>query len=772
MERFTVNYEQGLTQEQVKQRYNEQLVNIDEVVPTKSIGQIIRNNLFTLFNLLNFALAIAVFCVSSYKNLLFMGIVMCNTVISTFQEIRSKRVIDKLSIIASNKATVIRGGKIQKIPFDEVVLDDIIYFKPGNQVIADSIIKEGTVEVNESFITGESELISYKKGDLLKSGSFIVIGTCKAQVEHVGLDNYTHRISKDAKYMKPMNSILMNSLNKIIKIVSVVIIPMGILLFLNQYQLSNNTFSQAVLNTVAALIGMIPEGLVLLTSTVLAVSVIRLSKLNVLVQELYCIEMLARVDTICLDKTGTITDGNMEVEKVIPLTTKWDIDNILGNFIFRMDAENATMAAMKNYFKACDNLKVIEKKSFSSIYKYCSVYFEKEGTFILGAPEFIYSKPIKEAKEAEKEYRTLLLCYSKETIKDKLPKDVVPVALITLKDTIRPTAKKTFEYFKQQGVDIKIISGDNEVTVSNIAKRAGLEKVRGIDVHLLSDGQLEEAILNYNVFGRVTPTQKQKMVEILQKHGHFVAMTGDGVNDVLALKQADCSIAIAEGSDAARNVSQLVLLDSDFDALPQVVKEGRRTINNIERSATLFLDKTCYATLLALIFIFLPFHYPFQPIQLTLTNFFTIGVPSFILALEPNNERIKGNFLIHVFSKALPTALTIVCNILILTLLGHFFPIDADQISTLCVIMTGFTGFLLLIKLCMPFTKLRLGLLILLISGFIISVVGLRSFFSLTLLNPMMMIFTLILVFLSVVLFRLMSKFVDFLMKKYPKVFD
>jgi len=771
MERFTVDIEQGLTNEQVKIRNNEKLVNIDEVVPTKSIGQIIRNNLFTLFNLLNLLLAIAVFSVSSYKNLFFMGIVICNTAISTFQEIRSKRVIDKLSIIASNKATVIREGKIQKIPFDEVVLDDIVYFKPGNQVIADSIIKEGTVEVNESFITGESELVSYTEGELLKSGSFIVIGTCKAQVEHVGLDNYTHKISKDAKYVKPMNSILMSSLNKIIKIVSIVIIPMGILLFLNQYHLASNTVGQAVLNTVAALIGMIPEGLVLLTSTVLAVSVIRLSRLNVLVQELYCIEMLARVDTLCLDKTGTITDGKMEVDRLIPLSNKWDIENVLGNFVFRMDAENATMAAMKQYFKACDNLKVKNKKSFSSVYKYCSVCFEKEGTFILGAPEFIYEKTIPEVEKVKEEYRTLLLCYSKEEIEEPLPKNMIPVALVTLKDTIRPTAKKTFEYFKKQGVNIKIISGDNEVTASNVAVRAGLENVKGIDVHLLSDDKLEEAVLNYNVFGRVTPIQKQKMVEILQKHGHFVAMTGDGVNDVLALKQADCSIAVAEGSDAARNVSQLVLLDSDFDALPKVVGEGRRTINNIERSATLFLAKTCYASLLAFIFIFLPFHYPFEPIQLTLTNFFTIGVPSFILALEPNNERIKGNFLIHVFSKALPTALTIVCNIVILTLLGNFFPIDADEISTLCVIMTGFTGFLLLIKLCMPFTKIRFGLLILLTLGFIISVVGLRSFFSLTLLNPTMMLFTVVLVFLSIILFQLMGRFVDWLVKKYPKIF-
>lgn len=770
MERFTVDCNKGLTNEQVKQRQEQKLTNIDVSVPTKSIGQIIRNNLFTLFNLLNLLLAIAVFCVSSYKNLFFMGIVICNTVISTFQEIRSKRVIDKLSVIASNKATVIREGKTNKIPFDEVVLDDIIYFQPGNQVIADSIIEEGVVEVNESFITGESELVSYQKGDLLKSGSFIVIGTCKAKVEHVGLDNYTHTISKDAKYIKPINSILMKSLNKIIKLVSIMIVPMGLLLFLNQYHLADNTMTQAVLNTVAALIGMIPEGLVLLTSTVLAVSVIRLSRLNVLVQELYCIEMLARVDTICLDKTGTITNGNMEVVDVIPLSKQWDLKNILGNFVFRMDAENATMAAMKKYFKACDNLKVIEKKPFSSVYKYCSVNFEREGTFILGAPEFVYTKKIDEIAKYQKNYRTLLLCHSHTSISDSLPKDIEAVAIITLKDTIRPTAKKTFAYFQQQGVDIKIISGDNEVTVSNIAKEAGLDQVKGIDVHLLSDGQLEEALKNYNIFGRVNPIQKKKMVEILQKQGHFVAMTGDGVNDVLALKQADCSIAIAEGSDAARNVSQLVLLNSDFDALPSVVGEGRRTINNIERSATLFLDKTCYASLLALLFIFVPFHYPFQPIQLTLTNFFTIGVPSFLLALEPNHERIQGNFLMKVFSKALPTAITIVFNIMVISILGHAFHLGEDQISTMCVIMSGFMGFLLLLKLCMPFTKFRFALWVTLLIGFLMSIMIFRSFFSLTKLNFTMLLCIISLVFISIILFQLISKLVDSFIKKHPKL--
>lgn len=764
MQRFKPSINKGLTVEQVKQRQDENLVNKDTSVPTKKISHIIKDNLFTLFNLLNLLLAIAVFWVSSYKNLLFMGIVICNTIISTFQEIRSKLIVDKLSILASNKVKVIRAGKAVKIDHQEVVLDDILYLTPGDQVVADAIIKEGTLEVNESFITGESDPITLKEGDTLKSGSFVIVGSCKAQVEHVGIDNYTHTISKDAKYVKPSNSILMNSLNKIIKVVSIIIVPMGLLLFYNQYSLSDNTINQAILNTVAALIGMIPEGLVLLTSTVLAVSVIRLSKLNVLVQELYCIEMLARVDTICLDKTGTITDGNMEVVDVVKLSDKYDIDNILSNFMFRMDPENATMAAMKKYFKPQDNLKVTSKKAFSSVYKYSSVTFDEYGTFYLGAKEFIYDKKIKELAQYEKDYRVLLLAHDSNDHK-------IPVALILIKDTIRASAKQTLAYFKKQGVDVKIISGDNHNTVSHIAIRAGLDDVKGIDVSSLSDEELQEAILKYNVFGRVNPIQKKKMIEILQQHKHFVAMTGDGVNDVLALKQADCSIAMASGSDAARNVSQLVLLDSDFDALPSVVKEGRRTINNIERSATLFLAKTGYATLLALLFIFINSNYPFEPIQLSLTNFFTIGIPSFVLALEPNNERIKGNFLFNVCSKALPTSLTIVVNILLISFLGKFFHFEAGQISTLCVLMTGFTGFLLLIKLSYPFTKLRLSLLILLIIGFITCSTGFREFYSLTLLNLHNLVMMIALVFMSLVIFNFMSKIIDKIIQKHPKWF-
>ncbi len=744
------NYK-GLNSKEVNERVKKGLTNKNKVVPTKSILKIITDNIFTLFNLLNFVLALLIFFVSSYKNLLFMGIVVCNTLISMVQEIRSKRIVDKLSIITSLKSNVIRDNKIVNIDNEDIVVDDIIILKAGNQIVTDCIILEGSVEVNEAFITGESDLVSYKKDDELKSGSFVVVGKVIAKVIHVGNDNYVNTISKDAKYVKPLNSILMNSLNKIIKLVSIFIVPLGLLLFFNQYNLDKNLES-SIINTVAALLGMIPEGLVLLTSTVLAVSVIRLARLNVLVQELYCIEMLARVDTICLDKTGTITSGKMEVIDVIKLED-YDLNEIIGNIVNTLDSDNATSDALGNYFKKYDNYKVIKKIPFSPINKYSGVEFE-EGKFLIGAPEFLCKKKIKEVIDNQ-ENRTLLIT-----------KDDLPIGIIVLKDEIRKNAKKMLNYLKNQNVDIKIISGDNLKTISKIANNVGLN-VKGID---LSKEEIDD-INKYNVFARVAPIEKKKIIEQLQSNNHFVAMTGDGVNDVLALKQADCSITIKSGTDAARNVSQLVLLDDDFDAIPSIIKEGRRTINNIERSATLFLAKTTYSFLLVLIFMFVSFNYPFEPIQLTLTNFFTIGVPSFILALEPNNNRIKGNFLINVFSKALPASLTIVLNIIILAILGNLFKLNNNQISTLCVLMTGFTGFLLLFKICYPLNKLRLFLIISLIIGFITTIVGFREFFSLTILNLKMFIFILILVFISTIIFSLMSIFVDKLIKKYPKLF-
>lgn len=651
----------GLTKEEVEERIKENKVNYDTSLPTKSIKTIVRENIFTLFNLINILLGVAVFCVGSYKNLLFLIVIFCNTAISIIQEINSKKAVDKLSILAQAKVNCIRDGEKQEIGINSIVLDDLLMLETGNQIVADSIILEGEVEVNESFITGESDVIYKRKGDTLLSGSFVVSGKCKAEVIHIGDENYTSKISSGAKYVKKVNSEIMKSLNGIIKIVSIAIVPIGILLFFNQLGLTENSFKNAVVNTVAAIIGMIPEGLVLLTSTVLAVSVIRLSKRKVLVQELYCIETLARVDTLCLDKTGTITEGRMEVNDIIEITkSKEELEEILSEIASASDDNNSTIEAIRAKYKNKEKWKVINKVPFSSQKKWSGVSFNDKGSYIIGAPEFVLREKYDEYKERiekySNDYRVIIVANSEgDFIEKELPDKLEVLGFVLISDVIRKEANKTLKYFKEQGVNIKIISGDNPITVSKIAKRAGVENSeKYINMQeIKTKEQLEKAAKEYTIFGRVTPVQKKELVQALKKEGHTVAMTGDGVNDVLALKEADCSIAMASGSDATRNVAELVLLDSNFASMPEIVLEGRRTINNIERSATLFLVKTIYAGILAIIFLFVNMPYPFMPIQLTLISTVTIGIPSFVLALEPNKERIKGKFLRNVISRAL-----------------------------------------------------------------------------------------------------------------------
>ena len=651
----------GLTKEEVEERIKENKVNYDTSLPTKSIKTIVRENIFTLFNLINILLGVAVFCVGSYKNLLFLIVIFCNTAISIIQEINSKKAVDKLSILAQAKVNCIRDGEKQEIGINSIVLDDLLMLETGNQIVADSIILEGEVEVNESFITGESDVIYKRKGDTLLSGSFVVSGKCKAEVIHIGDENYTSKISSGAKYVKKVNSEIMKSLNGIIKIVSIAIVPIGILLFFNQLGLTENSFKNAVVNTVAAIIGMIPEGLVLLTSTVLAVSVIRLSKRKVLVQELYCIETLARVDTLCLDKTGTITEGRMEVNDIIEITkSKEELEEILSEIASASDYNNSTIEAIRAKYKNKEKWKVINKVPFSSQKKWSGVSFKDKGSYIIGAPEFVLREKYDEYKERiekySNDYRVIIVANSEgDFIEKELPDKLEVLGFVLISDVIRKEANKTLKYFKEQGVNIKIISGDNPITVSKIAKRAGVENSeKYINMQeIKTKEQLEKAAKEYTIFGRVTPVQKKELVQALKKEGHTVAMTGDGVNDVLALKEADCSIAMASGSDATRNVAELVLLDSNFASMPEIVLEGRRTINNIERSATLFLVKTIYAGILAIIFLFVNMPYPFMPIQLTLISTVTIGIPSFVLALEPNKERIKGKFLRNVISRAL-----------------------------------------------------------------------------------------------------------------------
>lgn len=633
--------------------------------------------------------------------MLFLGIIILNTAISTVQEIHSKRVVDKLSIMASHKAKVIREGKKQEISIYDLVLDDIIELSTGNQVATDSIIVEGNVQVNESLITGEPDSVYKKEGDRILSGSYLVSGKCIAKVEHIGEDNYTAKISSGAKYVKKVNSEIMNTLNKIIKFLSLVIIPIGIGLFYTQLQVENITFQEAVVKSVAGIIGMIPEGLVLLTSTVLAVSVIRLSKAKVLVQELYCIETLARVDTLCLDKTGTLTEGSLEVKDFVPVSrTKEEMSNILANIANSSEDENATIEAIRNYFTKIEKQwKPTKKIAFSSQTKWSGIQFQEEGTYVLGAPEFV----IKNAENRyAKDYRVLALAHTKEEVQNnKLPENIELIGYVLILDKIRKEAKQTLKYFEKQGVDIKIISGDNPITVSKIAKQVGIKNYEQyIDMSTIETiEEIEQAIQEYTIFGRVSPTQKKQLVEAMQKTGKTVAMTGDGVNDVLALKTADCSIAMADGSDATKAVSQLILLNSNFASMPKVVAEGRRTINNIERSATLFLVKTIYSGLLAVMFLFMGEAYPFVPIQMSLIGTITIGLPSFLLALEPNKEKIRGNFLKNVIKRALPVGLSVILNIFVLSLLNKNNIISEEQYSSLCVIGTGICGIILLFTL-------------------------------------------------------------------------
>ena len=750
VERYQPDPGFGLSQEQVAARVRQGLHNGDSGIKTKTEGQIIRENVFTFFNLLNFALALAVILVGSPRSALFMGVIFSNILIGSFQGIRAKRTIDKLSLISAPRATVLRAGEKSTVAVEDVVLDDVLLLSSGNQICADATVVDGECEVNESLITGESDPVVKQKGDSLLSGSFVVSGSCAAQVDHVGADNYAQKIAGDAGYIKKRNSEIMDSIDFIVKIIGFAILPIGGLLLWKQYFVLHDTFQNSVVSTAAAMVGMIPEGLVLLISLAFAVSVIKLSARKTLVQDMYCIETLARVDTLCLDKTGTITEGTMQVDELVPFDghTEEEMSEILTALVGNLTDDNPTSQAIREKFPGPAPWQASELVPFSSARKWSGAFFPGQGACVMGAGEFILGESFERIRPQVESYssggqRVLLLGKTQEPFGDKsIAGEVECLGLVLLSDKIRREAPRTLRYFADQGVDLKVISGDNAVTVANIAKKAGLDHAdRYVDASTLeTEEDVRRAVKEYSVFGRVTPQQKLAFVKALKADGHTVAMTGDGVNDVLALKEADCSVAMASGSDAARTVSNLVLLDSNFASMPRVVQEGRQAINNLQRSSSLFLVKTIFSALIGVLFIFINYTYPFEPIQQTLISTLTIGVPSFILALETNRDRLKGKFILNVIRMCIPAALTMTANILALCALSGPFGLTHPEMSTLAVILTAFTGFTMLFKVCSPFNGLRGVLFWGLLTAFVLAFLFFGWFFSLADLTiPMLM---------------------------------
>ncbi|MGI6169848.1 MAG: cation-translocating P-type ATPase, partial [Christensenellales bacterium] len=672
--RYNPKVDVGLSADQVAQRRREGLYNKTMSPPTKSVGRIILENVFNLFNGLNAVLALLVILAGSILNASFMVIVVANTLIAIIQEIRSKMTVDKMAILSAPTAQVVRDGEKVQVAVDELVLDDITLLSAGAQICADCIVCLGSVEVNESLLTGESEPVFKKMGDMLLSGSFVISGNCSAQVEHVGEKNYASTITMDAGRPKRPNSQLMASLAVIIRLVSIIIVPLGLLLFVKGVFLTGAPLDEVVITTVAALIGMIPEGLMLLTSVALAVGVINLARRKTLAQELYSIETLARVDVLCLDKTGTITEGNLNVEQIVPLSgTEEEIYSVMCAALRVLEDNNATFMAMKQHFSSDEAYGALRIVPFSSGRKWSAAVFEELGSVIIGAPEYVMGERVEEIAQQTRQWtgkgmRVVVVAQSAERMEgETLPLDLKPLGLVVMADRVRPEAPETLRFFREQGVEIKLISGDHPATVAEVARQAGVQHYeKWVDASTLKTREeLDQAVEAYTIFGRVSPEQKRQLIQALKKRDHVVAMTGDGVNDVLALREADCSVAMASGSDAVRSVAQLVLMDSNFASMPYVVMEGRRVINNIQRTASLFLVKTIYSFLLALVFLFIQQPYPFIPIQLALISTAAVGMPAFFLALEPDKSRVTGDFMSNVLSRALPAALTIVTFVLL-----------------------------------------------------------------------------------------------------------
>lgn len=743
MERIAADPQSGLSAEQVRRRFAQGADNYKVESSTLSVSEIVRSNICTYFNLVFAVIAVLLAIVGAWSDMLFLPIIVANTCIGIIQEVHSKKVLDKLSILNAPHAVVIRDGKRQEIPADQLVLDDIVEFSAGSQIPADAKVVSGELQVNESLITGESDEIEKREGDSLLSGSFVVSGKACARLEKVGKDSYISKLTLQAtKSKKGEQSEMIRSLNYLIMVMGIIIIPIGIALFVQSFIYNEGTFHDSITGMVAAIIGMIPEGLYLLTSVALAVSSVRLAQKKVLIHDMKCIETLARVNVLCVDKTGTITEPGMHVYdfSVLDGADQLEISQLLADFVAAQEKDNATMEALKAHFSNGSGMRAREVYSFSSETKYSGAVMNDGKSYVIGAPEFVLRGQFAQYQEqiaiySSKGYRVLVFAQYEGTLDRKpLTEPVLPLCFVMLANPIRKGAKETFTYFAENDVDIKVISGDNPLTVSVIAAEAGIVGAeRFVDASTLKEKEdYYRAVEEYTVFGRVTPSQKRMLVQALKEHKKTVAMTGDGVNDVLALKDADCSVAMASGSEAASNVAQLVLLDSDFSRMPSVVAEGRRVVNNIERTAALYIVKNIFSMLLAIFSVILMLDYPLEPSQVSLISMFTIGIPSFVLALEPNKELIRGHFLTNVLVRALPAGLTDFIVVSGLVIFCREFQVDLDCLSTSCTILVAIVGFMILHRIARPMNTGHIVMLVGVIAGWILCMLFGGSFFGIT----------------------------------------
>ena len=712
----------GLTQTQVNERIEKGQTNATPNNNVKTYKSIFFENIFTFFNLLVTAITISLICVDAWANCMSFLIMATNTIIGIIQEIRAKKTIEKLSLLTAPSVKVVREGIEQTITVSEVVIDDVIILSTGKQIVADATLIEGSIEVNESMLTGESLPIKKKVGDTILAGSFVVSGTCYARVEKVGVNTYLQQLSSKAKKYKRPKSELFNSLQLIIKVIGIIMIPIAILMYVNNFFRYDQDITKTITKTAGAIIGMIPSGMFLLCSVALTVSVIKLARRKALVQDLYCVEMLARVNVLCLDKTGTITDGTMKVYNCLQLSnTQYTLKRVMGSMLSALGDNNQTSQALINYFGYNKELKPVSIVPFSSSRKLSAVTFEDSGTYIMGAPEFVMPNGLDEKTEnlieqyAKDGYRVLLLAHSNANIiKDNPPSNRTAVALLILEDRIRDDAAQTISWFKKNGVKVKIISGDNPLTVAEIAKRVGVDNTEAlINLEGMNEKQVIAAASKYTVFGRVTPEQKAILVKALKAVGNTVAMTGDGVNDILALKEADCSIAMASGNEAVRSVSHMVLMNSDFSSMPETVVEGRRVINNVQKASSLFFMKTIFSVVFSVLVLMFGLPYPLEPVQLMMLEMFIIGIPSFFLAFLPNDKPIEGKFIYNLFKNALPGAITLIVNVIAVYLFTYFTQGGAltgsgldEVISSMISIVVTFTGIALLFRLCKPINAL------------------------------------------------------------------